>query len=569
MGKAYNLLAARIRLLEKQTYCELDSYLQHSAIRRHAFLCEVLQHNVHHPSHAATLARPMVGDQVYRSSRRLFRNAGKERHVVFEQEARTPLSSDGVICARRWRRTRLRADAPEFLPSASDVPPVCAIAAYRSEPVRHTRSGSGLDMAGIERLSWSGATENDSSDYSGMIDCSEPSVLPPYVPSVLNDSVSEFLCPVVHELCALCYTHDQLLRAIEHKNEKIFDMQVLTGALATSVSDSDLAALALRVESLENTIDEQINAVRDDVTTSQATHCEKIEEWMCKVPRLDEFSAQLDALRLSLSTHQSETVTRVRTLVQDGAEAQRAYLENAVATVQRCVVDPAPATVSRWVEQPLSALWDDCQQLIDKHVSQTNEFLSATREGILMEAHVLLSNVSADIAVLRDSAVFVQKYKTECAESSMLRCSVNHICEELAALASAIEKVAFHDEAIHEQRAASAGQEEAMQQMAGLLSEMVARSPSQIANCVAKTMTSFIESDLIETRIRLVLSMLGRDGTRAVPAPLPAAGGPGSGSHQLRRASSDSDSDGAGHLFDDNGSLDRSWVDIDGARWSP
>ncbi|CAK0812543.1 unnamed protein product [Prorocentrum cordatum] len=534
----------------------------------------------------------MVGDQVYRSSRRLFRNAGKERHVVFEQEARTPLSSDGVICARRWRRTRLRADAPEFLPSASDVPPVCAIAAYRSVPVRHTRSGSGsevaaiaafrsephgghtrsgsgLDMAGIERLSWSGVTENGSSDYYGMIDCSEPSVLPPYVPSVLNDSVSEFLCPVVHELCALCYTHDQLLRAIEHKNEKIFDMQVLTGALATSVSDSDLAALALRVESLENTIDEQINAVRDDVTTSQATHCEKIEEWMCKVPRLDEFSAQLDALRLSLSTHQSETVTRVRTLVQDGAEAQRAFLANAVATVQRCVVDPAPATVSRWVEQPLSALWDDCQQLIDKHVSQTNEFLSATREGILMEAHVLLSNVSADIAVLRDSAVFVQKYKTEFAESSMLRCSVNHISEELAAHASAIEKVAFHDEAIHEQRAAFAGQEEAMQQMAGLLSEMVARSPSQIANCVAKAMTSFIESDLIETRIRLVLSMLGRGGTRAVPAPLSAAGGPGSGSHQLRRASSDSDSDGAGHLFDDNGSLDRSWVDIDGTRWSP
>ena len=68
---------------KKGAYGHLGPALQLSAFRRHSYLREAVQHNVHHPTHAATLARPLVGARVYRHSRKLRRRAGQERHVVY------------------------------------------------------------------------------------------------------------------------------------------------------------------------------------------------------------------------------------------------------------------------------------------------------------------------------------------------------------------------------------------------------------------------------------------------------------------------------------------------------
>ncbi|CAK0852619.1 unnamed protein product [Prorocentrum cordatum] len=111
---------------------------------------------------------------------------------------------------------------------------------------------------------------------------------------------------------------------------------------------------------------------------------------------------------------------------REAAAAQKTFLEDAVLKVQRCVLDPSPATVAKWVAQPLSALWDDCQQLVDKHVATINDF-SSTREGVLLETHAPLENFSGDSTVLRDSAAFVQKYKAEFSQSSMLRDSIRDL----------------------------------------------------------------------------------------------------------------------------------------------
>eukprot|EP00959_Pyramimonas_sp_CCMP1952_P088271 1846750-Pyramimonas_sp.AAC.1 len=68
-------------------------------------------------------------------------------------------SSHLAIRARRWQQPRchrhhttdfvLRSDAPAFSPPAYLLSGESAVAAYRSEPLGHTRSGGGLEMAGL------------------------------------------------------------------------------------------------------------------------------------------------------------------------------------------------------------------------------------------------------------------------------------------------------------------------------------------------------------------------------------------------------------------------------------
>ena len=67
---------------------------------------------------------------------------------------------------------------------------------------------------------------------------------------------------------------------------------------------------------------------------------------MCKTLQFDEFSAQVDAVRSALSSRQSAVEAHEIVLMGDGAAAQRAFLEDAVAKLRRRVVDPFLAMVS-------------------------------------------------------------------------------------------------------------------------------------------------------------------------------------------------------------------------------
>ena len=85
MGKRSNALAARIRILQRT----LDLHdvprlgLQDLSITIHSFHCSLLEHAVHHASHAADLCRHQVPPSFRRWAKQLHRDAATERHEVF------------------------------------------------------------------------------------------------------------------------------------------------------------------------------------------------------------------------------------------------------------------------------------------------------------------------------------------------------------------------------------------------------------------------------------------------------------------------------------------------------
>jgi len=134
----------------------------------------------------------------------------------------------------------------------------------------------------------------------------------------------------------------------------------------------------------------------------------------------------------------------------------------------------SPDYVRRLVERPLSGLWDDCQKLVDSHVSKVNEFMSDVREQVVLEAHTLFHNLSADVAVLRDSAALVQKYRRAVCDTSALQ-----------------EQAATHDSAL--------------QQLTEMLGMLVSGNPKVIADAVSRAFQQFVESDVIAGAVRAEL----------------------------------------------------------------
>lgn len=124
MRSKYNLLAARVRLLEKGTYSKLDHSLHAKALRRHTFHCELVQKNIHFPSEALSATRHMVGRATANRDRQLFRRAAHERHNVYlEDFGHSPVKSIPRIVVARWRRPKkdnlpLDHTAPAFVSEA-------------------------------------------------------------------------------------------------------------------------------------------------------------------------------------------------------------------------------------------------------------------------------------------------------------------------------------------------------------------------------------------------------------------------------------------------------------------
>ncbi|CAK0878553.1 unnamed protein product [Prorocentrum cordatum] len=89
-------------------------------------------------------------------------------------------------------------------------------------------------------------------------------------------------------------------------------------------------------------------------------------------------------------------------------------------------------------------------------------------------AHTLFHNLSADVAVLRDSAALVQKYRRAVCDTSALQ-----------------EQVATHDSAL--------------QQLTEMLGMLVSGNPKVIADAVSRALQQFVESDVIAGAVRAEL----------------------------------------------------------------
>lgn len=85
MRKRSNVLAARIRILQRTL--DLNDVprlgLQDLSIKIHSFNCSLLEHAVHHASHAADLCRHQRPPSFRRWAKQLHRDAATERHEVF------------------------------------------------------------------------------------------------------------------------------------------------------------------------------------------------------------------------------------------------------------------------------------------------------------------------------------------------------------------------------------------------------------------------------------------------------------------------------------------------------
>ena len=114
MGKRYNAIAARQRILERR--CNVHGLgLQDLAIVIHRHLCSILGFNVHHCSHALSLCRPKITHSEYLWARDTFRRAASERHVVFNE-----FNIEDSMCRPHLTSEQLDAEL-EFNLSAIDL----------------------------------------------------------------------------------------------------------------------------------------------------------------------------------------------------------------------------------------------------------------------------------------------------------------------------------------------------------------------------------------------------------------------------------------------------------------
>ncbi|CAK0868006.1 unnamed protein product [Prorocentrum cordatum] len=277
-----------------------------------------------------------------------------------------------------------------------------------------------------------------------------------------------------------------LMQVVEQMTErqlpKLSDLEII---VSTMLGNRDFNQ---RLDSLLAEVNDRIavfrSTVLDNVRREFSDALAQLKGRISQLPQLAEFQSQVERLIAALPAHQKDVETRVGSIFRDGAAAQQAFLEEAVLRVQRCVVDPSLATVEKWAALPLSTLWGDCRMLIDKHAASANNFVSSTREGVVMEVHVLLENVSTDIIALRGSATFVQKCKAEFSQSAMLRDAVQ----------DPSTKVSIHEVAI--------------QKLTALIGEVAAHSPSTVVDAASSEFNLFLDSVALASQVRQVLGQI-------------------------------------------------------------
>ncbi|CAK0841210.1 unnamed protein product [Prorocentrum cordatum] len=366
--------------------------------------------------------------------------------------------------------------------------------------------------------------------------CSSPAfTLPPYVPSVCGDDLFLFNCYDAGALgsaaqqiyyCRRISHETQLwLAAIEQTSEKQFQWMrgledmistvVPIGSLAQLREGSDKALHDLEEQSVEafQLLDSIIQALREEVVGSQRLVVAKIDCRFSRIPDLARFEATAVSVTDALRSDHARVEAAIRlhrdhieSFVQSGVAECRSVLAAETSKLKAVVVDPSAATVKRWVRRPLDRLWDDGQLLVGSHCSQVNDFLSSTREQILIESHAVFHGFSADVSALRDSAALVQDFRSSLSLTSDLKV-----------------QVAAHEQALHE--------------LAALVGSVVSQNTGLISNAVGSTFKQLTESDIICIAVRAglarsaVRAVSGRDRVRVgglVPAAVSSSSSSGS-----------------------------------------
>ncbi|CAK0825076.1 unnamed protein product [Prorocentrum cordatum] len=502
----------------------------------------------HHARLASLAAREQLSAAEFAMSQRVHKSAGRAKHNVSRiamhaaaqsgaprarddqlsfvassvPSADAPAQPCGRLLARRWRhgQTRLRRDAAVFHPSeVGCIPTLWA----------HELSEDLCDHG----VCWADGLEGDTS-WSF---CSSPAfTLPPYVPSVCDDDLFLFNCydagalgsAAQHiEYCRRISHETHLwLAAIEQKSEKQFQwMRELEDMISTIVPIGSLVQLRERSDKALHDLEEQsveavqlldykIQALREEVVGSQRLVVDKVDCRFSRIPDLARFEAKAVSVADALRTDHARVEAAIRlrrdhieSFVQSGVAECRSVLAAETSKLKAMVVDPSAATVERWVRRPLDRLWDDCQLLVDSHCSKVKDFLSSTRELILMESHAVFHGFSADVPALRDSAALVQDFRGSLSLTSDLKV-----------------QVVAHEQALHE--------------LAALAGSVVSQNTDMISNAVDSTFKQLVESDIMCTAVRAELArsavrdVSGRDRVR-VGGLVPAAAASSSSSGSL------------------------------------
>ena len=82
-SKKFNMLAAQLRIIQRGLAIKDGVPLQQRSLALHQLNCQLLQYNVHFPSHAADLARPQLTSAHFAWAKRVHKKAALERHEVF------------------------------------------------------------------------------------------------------------------------------------------------------------------------------------------------------------------------------------------------------------------------------------------------------------------------------------------------------------------------------------------------------------------------------------------------------------------------------------------------------
>ena len=156
MGKKFNLLAAKLRILQRAVEASTEPLpLQSRAVELHRFHCELLHRNVHFGSLAVDqcVAESLVTRPHARWAKALHRNVACERHNVYDTFA-LPTSAiqcadleAKLLCAACRSATKWNPSAPVFVPFEG---PAHLLAGSCGEPAAQAESD--LDSVGTTDL---------------------------------------------------------------------------------------------------------------------------------------------------------------------------------------------------------------------------------------------------------------------------------------------------------------------------------------------------------------------------------------------------------------------------------
>lgn len=478
MGKQFNVLAAQVRLIRSRVEgwgdstsarCQQDARayqdkykaLQWQAHQQHILCNEISQHAHRNSGQALRAAAPSLPDHVRLRIRRRKRAADRIRHMQSEppKDWQPTAVSCGILAAdsfteppcdwpdREAPQARLSPAAPR---GATDLKSTLRADARDFVP------GAGGDLADLDTdCSWgeSPGLETEVTDGGHW-----PALLPALQATDLWEPTTVAITALQEQLRALgTQVAEACTRTavVERQNDKHFVLYkaVFEGYLSNQTDEIEalvdaraeklMRDMAEMQEAVSVNLKEAARAMAEDATQRLQEHKEAqlklLQEMFLAVPSAESIAAQLKAMEGLMQDCLSKAVeTSKEVTVQS-----KRYVDTVVAKVQR----PATQEMEARLERKMLVNFREIRELLDHSRDEVCDFMSATREGILIEAttairsHLEDSGLRSDIRRLERGLAQLETQATEAADLSRVDAEIAKMKDGLKGLEALLQQL--------------------------------------------------------------------------------------------------------------------------------